>query len=70
MTHPRTRAQIILDTAETSGICFAWDDRKEDEDLPRGAIEEAIAAGEVTIDEIAEAFKTGIRGAVDVPVAG
>lgn len=35
-----------------------FDDRKEDEDLPRGAIEAAIAAGEVTLDDILIAFRT------------
>jgi hypothetical protein len=30
--------------------------RKEDEDLPRGAIEAAVAAGEITKQEIVDAF--------------
>jgi hypothetical protein len=45
---------------------FLYYDRGEDEDLPRGSIEAAIAAGEVTVDEITatfrEALEAGIRG--------
>ena len=36
---------------------FMYYDRKEDEDLPRGAIEAAIAAGEITTDEIVAEFR-------------
>jgi hypothetical protein len=35
--------------------------RKEDEDLPRGAIEEAVEAGEITVDEMIEEFATELR---------
>ena len=36
---------------------FMYYDRKEDEDLPRGAIEEAVKNKEVSVDEIVELFK-------------
>jgi hypothetical protein len=32
-------------------------DRKEDDDLPRGAIEAAIKRGDITVDEIVAKFK-------------
>lgn len=35
--------------------------RKEDEDLPTGAIEAAVATGEVTVDEICELFSRELR---------
>jgi len=43
-----------------------WDDRKEDEDLPRGVIEDLIERQVVTVDAIVETFRdaltTGLRG--------
>jgi hypothetical protein len=32
-------------------------DRKEDEQLPRGAIEEAVASGLITVDEVVACFR-------------
>ena len=37
---------------------FMYYDRKEDEELPRGSIEEALEMGEVTIDEIVDKFRS------------
>ena len=48
----------ILGTVEDLAAKFLYYDRKEDEDLPAGAIEEAIAAGEVTVDEITDKFRS------------
>jgi len=57
--------QKILDTVDDLVGSLLYYDRKEDEELPRGAIDEAIAAGEITIDEIVGKFKeclqTGIQ---------
>lgn len=36
---------------------FLWYDREDDEDLPRDAIEVAIAGGDTTIDEIVGMFR-------------
>ena len=36
---------------------FMYYDRKEDEDLPRGAIEKALTIGVLTVDEIVETFR-------------
>lgn len=35
--------------------------RKEDEDLPVGGIQEAVAAGEITVDEIVAQFADEVR---------
>ena len=48
---------IILDTLDDLVGSFLYYDRKEDEELPKGAIENAIANKEISIDEIAEFFK-------------
>lgn len=52
-----TRRKTILATVEDLVSSFLYYDRKEDEDLPRGAIEEAIEAGEITAEEIVATFK-------------
>ena len=36
---------------------FLYYDRKEDEELPRGAIEAAIEAGEISVTEMADQFR-------------
>lgn len=45
---------------------FLYYDRKEDEDLPRGAIEEAIEAGEITLREIVETFTNELNRGLNV----
>jgi hypothetical protein len=40
---------------------FLYYDRKEDENLPRGAIEEAIEMGEVSSDEIVGWFSYALK---------
>jgi len=49
--------QDIIDTIDDSISKFLYDDRKEDDDLPVGAIEKAIKSGEITYGEIVERFK-------------
>ncbi|MCK5615519.1 hypothetical protein KAR91_77360 [Candidatus Pacearchaeota archaeon] len=51
-----TRKELILMTVEDLIGDLLNYGRKEDEDLPRGEIEEAIEKGEITIDEIAGQF--------------
>lgn len=46
---------------------FLYYGRKEDEDLPRGAIEAAIAAGEITIAEIVQVFHNQLFDACTDP---
>jgi hypothetical protein len=53
----RSRREHILDVVTDLVGGFLYYDRKEDEDLPLEAIEEAIAQGEITVDEIVEQFR-------------
>lgn len=53
----KIRRQRILLTIEDLVSDFLYYARKEDEGLPRGAIEEAIQAKEITIDEIVAEFR-------------
>lgn len=55
-----SRKELILGTIVNSVANLMYYDRKEDEDLPHGEIEEAIQSGEITIDEMTEQFKTQI----------
>jgi hypothetical protein len=57
----KTRREIILSVVEDLVADFMFYDRKEDADLPRGAIEEAVEAGEVTYDEIIEVFAKELK---------
>ena len=40
---------------------FMYYDRKEDEDLPKGEIENSIKNGDTTVDEIIEVFSTELK---------
>ena len=53
----KERRQNILNRAEDLMGSFLYYDRKEDEDLPRGAIQDAIAKGEVTVKELLAIFE-------------
>lgn len=55
------RRQVILDTVQNLVSDFLHYDRNEDEDLPRDAIQEAIAAGEVSEAEIVATFAEWLR---------
>jgi hypothetical protein len=48
---------LILRTLSDTVARFAYYDRKEDEDLPRGAIERVVADGVITVDELVDAFR-------------
>ncbi len=56
--------QMILGTVEDLVLNFLYYDRREDEDLPRGAIEEALANQYLTVDEIVEQFRKSLTEAV------
>lgn len=58
---PKSRSEIIQDTVADLASKFMYYDRKEDEDLPVGAIEEALKAGEVSVDQLAGLFADAIR---------
>lgn len=55
-----TKGRILL-TLEDMIADFLYYDRKEDEELPRGAIEKAIRDGEITIDDIVEKVKYALE---------
>jgi ornithine cyclodeaminase/alanine dehydrogenase-like protein (mu-crystallin family) len=52
-----TRRELILASANDLARDFLYYDRKEDEELARGEIQEAVEKGEVTKEEIIEEFK-------------
>lgn len=52
-----TRRETILANVSNLVAKFLYYDRKEDDDLPRGAIEEAVEQGEITVDEIVATFR-------------
>ena len=54
----KTRRQHILDTVADLASDFLLYNRKEDADLPRGAIEESVQYGEITVDEIVAEFRS------------
>ena len=58
--------QIILDTASDLMANFLYYDRKEDEDLPIGVIEQTIRDGEITVDEIVSIFRQGIEESIEI----
>jgi hypothetical protein len=53
----KTRRDLILATVEDLMGSLLYYDRKEDDGLPVGAIEEAIEEVEVTVDELVAIFK-------------
>ena len=57
----KTRAQNIKDIISDGISDLMYYRRKEDDELPRGAIEEAVKAGEITVDEMIETFATELR---------
>lgn len=61
MARKTKRRQTILDNVSDMVSNFLYYDRKEDEDLPRGAIEEAISKEEISVEEILKAFETELR---------
>ena len=50
----------ILGVVDDLVANFLYYDRKGDEELPMGAIEEAVKSGEVTVDEIVAGFRKGL----------
>lgn len=56
----KTRRERIESTIDDLLSNFLYYDRKEDEELPRGEIEAAVRAGEITAQEIADRFSKGV----------
>lgn len=59
------RRERILAAAEQLAQDFLWERRKHDEVLPRGVIEEALNAGEVTVNQIVKAFREALLRGVE-----
>ena len=57
----KNRKQEILNAVATTMSQFFYYDRKEDEDLPLGAIQDAVRAGEITEDQLIKAFTGQIQ---------
>jgi hypothetical protein len=53
----REKVLILIDDLVSD---FLYYNRKEDEDFPVGKIEEMIQNGEITVDEMVEAFRKAI----------
>ena len=51
-----TRRQTILSTVTDLVSDFLYYDRKDDKELPRGSIREAVEAGEITEAELVAHF--------------
>ena len=58
------RREKILAALDTTVANFLYYDRKEDEDLPRGEIEEALANGETSIGELVTWFEVALRQSI------
>jgi hypothetical protein len=54
----------ILNTLDDTVSRFTCYDRKEDEEMPRGAIERAVRTGLITVDEMIDKFATELRKAL------
>ena len=51
----------ILATISDAVADFLYYDRKEDESLPRGAIDQAVKDGTITVEEMVREFETRLR---------
>jgi hypothetical protein len=61
---------MILGSARDLASYFLYYDRREDEDLPEGQIEEDVKDGVVTVDEIVAAFRAGLVEDGHLGIAG
>ena len=59
-----SRRDIILDTLADAAIDLVDYNRRDDEELGEGEIESAIAAGEITIDEMVQHFGAELYAAL------
>lgn len=61
MTYAQVEKRVILITAEDLMKNFLFYDRRDDEELPRGAIEKALRNGTVTVDDILAVFRSALE---------
>jgi len=57
--------QLILDTISDLCASFLYYDRKEDEELSAKDIYESVKSGEVTIDEMVDAFRKHLEDTIN-----
>lgn len=56
-----SRKELILGTIDDLVSNFLYYDRRSDEELPEGAIEETIEEGEITVGEIVKRFREQLK---------
>lgn len=61
-----SRRQLILTHVADLVSDFLYYNRKEDEDLPVGAIQDAVGEGEITADEIVAKFRECLESGLAV----
>lgn len=64
MFHSQQHAELhtkIINTIDDLVGRFTYYDRKEDEELPVGALEDAVRAGVITVDEMVSRFRDSLR---------
>ena len=57
--------ELILNNVSDLISDFLYYDRKEDEELPRGAIEEAVKNNQITVEEISAHFTDKLKKGLD-----
>jgi len=58
------RGEIIMNTIQDLVSSFFYYDRKEDDDLGVGEIEEAVGNDEISVEEMLHVFETEIKEAL------
>jgi hypothetical protein len=61
-----TRKELILTTIDDAVSDLLYYGRKEDEELPRDAIDEAVRNGEITVDEMVAKFKQALDDGLEI----
>lgn len=61
----KTKKDVILATVRSSVRDLLYYDRKEDEDLGVGDIEDLIKSGGITVDEIIECYSNTLREQIE-----
>jgi len=62
----KSRREHILATVDDAVSDLLYYDRKEDEDLPRGSIEDAVADHEISVDEMVETFRAALIKGIEM----
>lgn len=58
---PRSKRERIFGIIDDMISDFLYYDRKEDKDLPRGAIDELVKKGEISVEEMVAKFDASLR---------